>query len=154
MKDWAEKWNIPDIAIQELMYIFANRPIGNSDRDHTETDVQNIVRLEASRAGVTLFRNNVGAMMTSDNRFIRFGLANESKQMNQEYKSSDLIGIRPIEITEQHVGLRIGQFVAREIKSGNWKISGNAHEQAQLKFISLIAANGGDACFADGEGTI
>ena len=74
--------------------------------------------------------------------------------MNDAIKSSDLIGIRPVVITEQHVGTVIGQFVAREIKAGDWKYRGSAREKAQGKFLELVASLGGDAAFANKEGTL
>ena len=52
------------------------------------------IRLEAAKQGILLWRNNVGAVKTSDGRMIRFGLANDSHKMNQHIKSSDLIGIQ------------------------------------------------------------
>jgi hypothetical protein len=120
----------------------------------SEAAVQNNVRLEAGRKGVRLFRNNVGATYDKEGNFIRYGLANESSQMNKAIKSSDLIGIRPILVTPQMVGYRVGVFVAREVKRGDWRYAGDPAEQAQLNFIQLITSLGGDAAFATGEGTL
>ena len=119
-----------------------------------ETDITNLIRLEAGRKNIRLWRNNVGAGYMKDGSFIRFGLANESKQMNQLIKSSDLIGIRPVLITQEMVGLTIGQFVAREIKKSDWKYTATEREQAQLRWINLINSLGGDACFTNCEGTL
>lgn len=74
--------------------------------------------------------------------------------MNKVIKSADLIGIRPVLITPGHVGLVIGQFVSREIKPTGWKYTGKAREEAQLRWAELVAACGGDAAFATGEGTL
>jgi len=74
--------------------------------------------------------------------------------MNDFIKSADLIGIRPIKIRETMVGMVIGQFVSREIKHSGWKYRGTPHEIAQMRWIELITSQGGDACFATGEGTL
>lgn len=120
----------------------------------TEKDIQTLVRLEASRNGLRLWRNNVGAVYTQDGSFLRYGLANESRRMNDSVKSSDLIGIRPVLITQAHVGSVIGQFVAREVKATAWRYTGTKREKAQLAFLNLVIALGGDAAFANGEGTL
>ena len=114
------------------------------------------VRAALSREGVTLWRNNVGAGYFRDGTFVRFGLANESKEMNRRLKSSDFIGIRKVTITPEMVGGTIGQFVAREIKPPGWEpgkggSKNRAREEAQQRFIDLINSHGGDADFATGE---
>jgi len=117
----------------------------------TEADVQNLIKLEFSNRGARVWRNNVGAVHTSDGRFIRFGLANESMAMNSKIKSADLIGIQPIRITQAHVGKIIGQFISREIKKPGWKYSGTGREKAQLAWMNLILSLGGDAAFENGD---
>lgn len=112
------------------------------------------IRVEASLRGWYLWRNNVGAAQDSSGNFFRFGLANDSAKMGKMIKSSDLIGIRPVLITQDMVGKTIGQFVAREVKRENWKYNGTQRELSQLKFIDLIRSLGGDACFASGPGTL
>lgn len=92
-----------------------------------------------------LWRNNVGAFYHKKT-LIRYGLANESKKLNEKLKSADLIGIRPILITEEHVGKIIGQFVSCEIKSPNVRLKNdNARLQAQKNWMDLINSLGGDA---------
>lgn len=153
---WAQRWNIPQEALTELRYLFgtADLPTDNSYNAQSETDVSNLIKMEASRKGTRLFRNNVGAAHTNDGRFFRFGLANETAQMNEVIKSGDLIGIKPIVITIHMVGQVVGQFISREIKRPGWKFRGTGREPAQLKWIELIQSFGGDACFATGEGTL
>lgn len=119
----------------------------------SEAAVTNKIKLEASTKGIYLWRNNVGAVYSQDEkRFIRFGLANESKQMNETIKSGDLIGIRPIMITQDMVGATIGQFVSVEAKRSDWRFTGTDREIAQKNWVDLINNNGGYATFATGEG--
>lgn len=112
-----------------------------------------MIRLEAPRLGIWLGRNNVGALLDKRGVPVRFGLANDSAQMNSVMKSGDLIGIRPVVITANMVGCTIGQFVSRECKRPGWKFTGNAHEQAQANWAALVIKYGGDAKFATGEGS-
>jgi len=85
---------------------------------------------------------------------VRFGLGNESSALNARFKSSDLIGWRPVLITPDMVGKIIAQFMARECKYEGWTYHGSEREKAQKAFIDLVVAEGGDACFATGTGTI
>ena len=121
---------------------------------HSEAGILSDIRLEASEVGARLWRNNVGATYTPDGHFIRYGLANDSAATNKTIKSADLIGIRPILITERHVGQIIGQFISREVKAPNWRYKGNERELAQLRWAELILSLGGDACFTIGRGTL
>jgi len=119
-----------------------------------ESVVQAEIRVEAAQKGMTLWRNNVGAAQDASGNYFRFGLANDSVKMGKMIKSSDLIGIRPVVITQDMVGQTIGQFVAREVKREDWTYKGTQREAAQLKFIELIKSLGGDAGFASGTGTL
>jgi hypothetical protein len=120
----------------------------------SEAALINELKLEAGTKGIRLWRNNVGAVHTADGTFIRFGLANESSQMNHAIKSSDLIGIKEVLITQDMVGKTIGQFVCREVKKPGWKYTGTDREMAQLAFIQLINMLGGDGAFAAEVGTL
>lgn len=153
--EWAQRWNVSPQAVAELQSVFntaatAPRVTGAT----TEAGVMNIVRLEASRAGTRLWRNNVGAAYAKTGAIIRYGLANESPQMNKTLKSADLIGIRPVTVTPAMVGYTIGQFVSREVKAPGWVYTGTEREKAQLAWAQLITLLGGNACFAAGEGTL
>lgn len=155
LNQWAIKWGVPIGALEDLRREFgaiSTEPAPNPGE--SEAGVQNRIRLEASRKGLRLWRNNVGATMDENGNFIRYGLANDSKQLNDKLKSSDLIGIRPVRIEPHHVGAVLGQFVAREIKPGSWSYSGTKREEAQLKFLELVVSLGGDGAFATNEGTL
>lgn len=119
-----------------------------------ERDAQDAVRLEASQRGVRLFRNNVGAVTTDDGRHIRFGLANDSKRMNDAIKSADLIGITPVLITAAHVGKTVGIFTSVEVKRGDWNpASTDKRTTAQRKWQQLVRSLGGIAIFSKGSMT-
>jgi len=149
------KWGVPLAAVEDL-----RRELGMAKTDPkvqqglSEGAVQVQIRIEATRKGCRLWRNNVGATYTQDGSFLRYGLANDSKQMNDKVKSSDLIGLRPLLITQSHVGGVVGQFIAREVKPSMWSYTGTNRELAQLNFLNLVTSMGGDAAFANSEGTL
>lgn len=154
---WAIRNHVSEHALAELRGIF------NLDapplREHlyatfSESYTQSLVRLEAGRKGVKLWRNNVGVLPNENGVPVRYGLANDSKQLNATIKSGDLIGWRPLVITSAHVGHRIAQFVSRECKRPGWKYTGSDHERAQLRWAEAVTVDGGDACFVSGEGTL
>jgi hypothetical protein len=143
---WAAKHGVSHEAICELRMMMGVDPSPANtvgDGASTESGVSKRVRLESVREGTMLWRNNVGAYQDERGVWVRYGLANESKQMNQRIKSSDLIGIKPVLISPDMVGQTIGQFVAVETKKPGWSFSGTARENAQLKFIEMIIAKGG-----------
>jgi hypothetical protein len=101
-----------------------------------ETAVLAELRLEASRHGFTLWRNNSGAARDVGGRLIRFGLGNESAALWKVWKSSDLVGIGPG-----------GRLLAVECKPPGWRWTGTAHELAQLAFLTNVIQLGGIAGF-------
>jgi hypothetical protein len=117
-----------------------------------EATIQAKVRLAASAAGWRLWRNNVGTLLDSRGVPVRFGLANDSKQVNKSVKSGDLIGIRPVVITQDMVGRVIGQFVSIECKREGWKPSmTDEHELAQARWAEIVLLHGGYARFSTGD---
>lgn len=147
---WAQRWSIPPEALADLTRELTAAPPPAPVKGK-EAGVTAMVRLAASDAGWTLFRNNVGACYDQKGNFIRYGLANDSAQLNKSLKSSDLIGFRPVTIDPTYLGRTIGQFVALECKRTGWKFRGTDREHAQQKFLALVAANGGHARFTTGE---
>ncbi len=108
----------------------------------SESIVQQEIILEAARHGIRLMRNNVGAGVmrdehTGNESYVRFGLLNESKEMNKRIKSSDLISLMP----------PTGQFIAIEVKHEGWRYVGTQREKAQLAFIEWVRSLGGKASF-------
>lgn len=155
---WAQKWGVTPDALTELRRLMGV-PAGLSpvptEGGASESRVQSLVRLEASEKGILLMRNNVGAGTLQNGSFVRWGLCNDSKAMNQSLKSHDLIGIKPVLIKPQHVGHTFGQFVARECKPEGWTYSDRRdRDRAQLRFAELINSLGGDACFVTGRGSL
>jgi hypothetical protein len=63
----------------------------------SEQEIQQRIRLACGRGVVRLWRNNTGALVDQQGRFVRFGLCKGS---------SDLIGLRSLEITTELVGQR------------------------------------------------
>lgn len=154
---WAARHSVPHQALVELQAIFRLTDAGElppTVKGNSEAAVQSVVRLEAGRKGVRLWRNNVGALLDSRNVPVRYGLANDSRELNTVVKSGDLIGWRAVLITPAHVGTLIAQFVSRECKRPGWSYKGDDHERAQLKWAEIVMADGGDAGFVTGEGTL
>jgi hypothetical protein len=154
---WAMRWQIPIAAVKELEQEIGcglPQPISADLAGQSESAVLTRVRLEASKKGLRLWRNNVGALRDEKGNFVRFGLANESAAVNEVVKSGDLIGIRPLLITPGHIGMTIGQFVSRECKPPDWVFRGTDREMAQQAWALFVASMGGDAAFCTGEGTL
>ena len=156
LDQWARQWAVPAEALADLRQrlVGQDAPPPPHAIGKSEAWAQSAVRIEAAARGMRLWRNNVGALLDARGVPVRFGLCNESKEVNERFKSGDLIGIRPIVVTPALVGCTIGQFVSREIKEPGWTYQGNAHEQAQLAWARLVASLGGDAGFATGRGSL
>lgn len=102
-----------------------------------EADVQARIRIEAAKVGLILWRNNSGVLLDKDGRPVRYGLGNDSSQVNKVIKSGDLIGIAPD-----------GQFVSIEVKPPDWHFTGRGRETAQDNWRKLVIRHGGTALFA------
>ena len=150
MELWAKQWGIPEAALADLCERLGavSQPEYKHADAETETGVQQRERLNASKSGGRLFRNNTGVLINEAGHPVRFGLCNESPKINKQIKSSDLVGIMPILITKEMVGTCIGQFTVIECKEPGWTYKGTDRECAQLKFITLINMLGGYGRFA------
>ena len=129
----------------------------------SERDIQNAVRLAASEAGYTLFRNNVGTGWTGHvtelpagtvvvlpgNHTIRLDAAakliRNPRPLNAGLcaGSSDLIGWYPRLIGREHVGTSLAQFTAIEVKTATGRAS-----PGQKNFIAVVELAGGIARIA------
>ena len=154
LNEWEYLWGVPLAAVQDLKVRFGMVERGGPTEAKSEADVQALVRLEVSKAGGRLWRNNTGVATAANGVPVRYGLANDSAAMNKILKSSDLIGLRPVVITPTMVGSTFGLFMAREVKRPGWFYTGSAREAAQLNFIQLVASLGGDAAFTNGGGIV
>lgn len=153
LSTWAARHNIPAAALAELRDLLVGADTtSNVTGMDSEAGVQSRIRLEASRRGMRLFRNNVGAGHVAESgSFMRWGLCNDSAELNAQIKSADLIGICPVTVSPEHVGSVIGQFWSVECKRPGWKYSGSGREPAQLRWIEMVTALGGRASFSTGE---
>ena len=95
----------------------------------SEHEIQQRIRLACGHGPVRLWRNNSGALVDQQGRLVRFGLCKGS---------SDLIGLRTLEITPGLVGQRLAQFVALEIKGARGVVS-----PEQRAFLALVEQLGG-----------
>lgn len=108
-----------------------------------ETATSSHVQVAAASLNILLMRNNVGVAVDETGRHIRYGLMNESKKVNDQFKSSDLIGVTPVLIGPQHVGRVMGIFTALETKRAGWTLRpGDTHAQAQIRFLDLVKRYG------------
>ncbi|MCT0229751.1 VRR-NUC domain-containing protein [Synechococcus sp. CS-1324] len=98
---------------------------------HSEYEIQQRIRLACGHGPVRLWRNNTGALVDQQGRQVRFGLCRGS---------SDLIGLRSLEVTPELVGQQIAQFVALEIKTPHGVVSAE-----QRAFLHLVEQLGGVA---------
>lgn len=156
LNTWAARWQIHPAALADLRAMLGALDQAAPTADgSSEAAVQARVRVAASAAGMRLWRNNVGAFHDDAKGIhVRFGLANDSKQVNDVIKSADLIGIRPRTISQDDVGRCIGQFVSLECKHADWKYTGTDRERAQEAWAALITSLGGIARFVRSVGEI
>lgn len=85
--------------------------------------------------GLSLYRNNSG-VAREGHRHVRYGLGNDSRKINEVWKSGDLIGLGPG-----------GRFMMVETKHSEWVYAGTKREVAQHNAICDINRQGGIAFF-------
>jgi len=151
---WAARHGVPLAAVNELLQMLGARDANPPDQltqPRSEAWVQQQRRLQLARCGGLSWRNNVGAYRDDRGAMVRYGLCNDSKELNQRIKSSDLIEIVPVLIGPEHLGTTIGQFSATECKEQGWRYTATPHEQAQLAFGELVLSRGGLFQFYNGD---
>jgi hypothetical protein len=117
-----------------------------------ESAVQQQTRLAMARMGNQVWRNNSGACIDETGRLIRYGLGNDSAQLNKMIKSSDLIGITPVQAYCTLNGVAawrtLGVFCALECKPSGWHMTpGDQRAAAQARFHDIVRDAGGFAGF-------
>jgi len=145
---WGAKWGIPVAAIEDMRNQMGLGVLISEDiTAQTEAGAQKRIRMRANMRGEILWRNNVGACMDERGNYIRYGLCNESKELNERVKSSDLIGIKRVVVTPDMVGREVGIFLAVEVKAPGWVYSGSKREEAQRAFGNIVTSHGGEFRF-------
>ncbi|BAN16872.1 hypothetical protein X848_gp62 [Edwardsiella phage PEi21] len=151
LSQWAQRHGVSVVALDELKGLLGavTGAVPDDHAGHSEAWVQQQVRLTAARAGGLLWRNNSGACKDERGNMVRYGLCNESPQLNKKLKSSDLIGVTPVTVTPLMVGHQIGVFTAIEVKKPGWHLTpGDKRAQAQAAFGALVVSKGGIFTFA------
>lgn len=115
---------------------------------------QSRIREHYDALGARLWRNNSGQLFDQHGRPVRYGLANDTKQLNEQIKSGDLIGWYPRLITPDMVGGVFAQFVSIEAKPDGWKMPGATAQgeaakraRAQARWAKMVREEGGLAGF-------
>lgn len=149
IKEWAAAWGVSPLAMADLAARYVTvckQPLDTDSPLNSETRVSSELRLAAPHNGMILWRNNVGALQDKNGRPVRYGLANDSKALNERIKSADLIGIRKVLITPQMVGQVFGQFASVEAKKRTWQEGEDKErEAAQKEWANLVLSWGGYA---------
>lgn len=109
-----------------------------TDTVTSEADTQQRVRVCASEQGWSLWRNNSGVLKDKYGTPIRFGLGNDSPNINKVFKSSDLVGVGPN-----------GKMFVVECKKPDWWAPENDRDRAQLNFILHVVEGGGIGFFTN-----
>lgn len=100
----------------------------------SEVTVMREIMVLAGRIGLRLFRNNCGTY-EKDGNWIKYGLANPG--------GADLIGWRPLTITQEMVGQTVAQFTAVEVKSKTGRVT-----KEQQAFLDIVNQQGGKGIVA------
>lgn len=151
---WANRHGLSNDALSELLVILDPSVMDRESAGDlgTEKGVQTAIQIEAPRIGGGLWRNNSGVLADDRGVPVRFGLGNTSKKLNTVWKSSDLIGITPVNVSQGMVGRVVGVFTAMEVKEPGWKKPRKGREEAQSAFMGTIRAKGGIAAFVQSVG--
>ena len=109
----------------------------------SEHRIQNEIR-GALAGRALIFRANVGRAWTGDVTRLPDGsvLIRNPRPLDTGLPAgfSDLFGLKPVEITPEMVGQRVGVFVAVEVKAAGGRLS-----TRQRSFLNAIESNGGRA---------
>ena len=107
-----------------------------------ETNIVREIMLAFSKLGLKIFRNNSAQGWAGES----VALKNGDRLIKNPYPlhaglckgSSDLIGFKPVEITQEMIGKKVAIFTACEVKTK----TGRATPE-QIAFIDMVNKNGG-----------
>lgn len=118
----------------------------------SESNIQREIMLALSKAGVTVWRNNTGQAWAGESHRITSATTVRLQPGDVVVRnarplhaglcrgSSDLIGLQPVVVAPEHIGMTFGRFVAVEVKTGTGRVSAD-----QRNFIDHVAGRGGAA---------
>lgn len=151
LHDWAMRHRVPAAAYQELCDLLnPSLHITKNESGKSEGAVQQNLRVLAPKNGNSLWRNNTGAFQDDTGRWVRYGLGNDSKKLNEVWKPSDLIGIT--QVRAGYPGQLFGVFTAVEVKEEGWyQTPGDKRAAGQANFMNTVRSMGGLAGFAQSE---
>lgn len=113
----------------------------------SEKAIQSAVMLAASQAGFTIWRNNCGMAWAGDATRLKDGsvLIRNPRPLHVGLckGSADLIGLKPVVVTEEMLGRTLAQFAAIEVKTPRGKLS-----EHQARFLAFVESKGGLALLA------
>jgi hypothetical protein len=147
-EEWAIKWNVSAAALQDLRALYVPPP---AEISTSESATQAQLRVSAPKFGGALWRNNRGACEMTPDRWVRFGVGNDSDKLDKVWKSSDLIGITPVTVRPEHVDMLFGVFTAVEVKHPGWTRPENDRDRAQEAFLVTVCQRGGFGMFVTHE---
>lgn len=101
-----------------------------------ESNVKQLIRLEASKNGWVLWNNSRGIAYMKDGSTFKYGLGPNG--------ASDLIGYVPITVTQEMVGKQMAVFCAVEVKRKGGRV-----RSEQKQFIDSVISHGGVALSCD-----
>jgi len=155
--EWAARHPQAAADLRECMGAVPWPTVPEGGDGKSENWAQQRARFKIAHAGAMSWRNNVGATpakcpdCNAPRQPIRYGLANDSAQLNAKVKSSDLILAVPRLIRPQDVGRTIAQFGSVETKRPGWVYTGKDQEPGQAAWLALIQNLGGFAAFSTGD---
>ena len=118
----------------------------------TEHDIQNNIRLALAKLSIYSERINAGrfyggkVIAHDENRIV---LENPTQVMGAAPGTSDLIGFRPLQVTQAMVGTTVAQFIAIEVKK-----PGERPRPNQIKYLEMVNKRGGVGIWADDAGKV
>lgn len=138
------------IAAAELLNTVIHPDITEPNIHTTESAVQSASVYRGAQLGCFLGRNNNGAYSEHKppSPGTRWGWCNDSKKINDVFKTPDLIGYYCHTVTPSDVGRTIAVFMGPEIKKPGWSLRpSDKRAAAQLNCINKIVNDGGIAGF-------